>query len=75
MASKISRKAFKVAGLKQYFGSAKKAAQYRAARRNATIHWRCIIRMMSLRRDGYKRHLKTFRRRRPDGTHAARIVT
>jgi hypothetical protein len=73
MASKISRKAFKVAGLKQYFGSAKKGLQYRAARRNA-IHRRVILRMMFLREDGYRRHLKTFRRRRPDGTHIVRIA-
>ena len=38
MPVKMTRKALKVAGLKSYFGSARKAYTYRAARRNATIH-------------------------------------
>jgi hypothetical protein len=65
MTSKLPRKALKLADLKSYLGSAKKGPQYRAARRNATIHRRCILRRMFLRDAGYKTHLKTFRRRLP----------
>ena len=41
---KLPRKALKVADLKSYFGSARKAGTYRAARRNATIHKKGIER-------------------------------
>ena len=38
MPAKIPRKALRLADLESYFGSARKAHTYRAARRNATIH-------------------------------------
>ena len=48
MPVKLTRKALKVAGLKSYFGSARKAYTYRAARRNATLHAKTIERHNNL---------------------------
>ena len=73
MPAKLTRKALKVAGLKSYFGSAKKAHLYRAVRRNRTLHLSYIMRKLALANAGRIRH-RLQRKRRPDGTHTLPIL-